>query len=239
MEFTLRKRRSMRYRIGKHLSHPRHCGISLGWQAITESSCLSSPIVPIFCTTLLRSRGMSIGGLRVTGLSLRTLNVPWFRPQYWQPGIRTLIISYGLTLQIPPLGGVLTSGTETAFRRKDGGTSIWDTFCGNFTRRKRDTLPMTRNSLQSVQIWNIGPAKCVHGHKRTTIYMDHAALQHILGQNKLMSCQWCHLDKLQQQDYEVKYYPSAANVVADALSRIAIPSHQSRPTVALSRPPSL
>jgi len=61
----------------------------------------------------------------------------------------------------------------------------------------------------------------VHGRKRTTIYTDHTARQHILGQNKLTSRQWHHLDKLQQHNYEVKYYPGVANVVADALSHIA------------------
>jgi len=70
----------------------------------------------------------------------------------------------------------------------------------------------------------------VHGRKRTTIYTDHATLQHILGQNKLTSRQWRHLDRLQQHDYEVKYYPGMANVVADALSRIAYT--QSEPTPA-------
>jgi len=43
----------------------------------------------------------------------------------------------------------------------------------------------------------------------------------ILAQNKLTSRQWRHLDRLQQHDYEVKYFPGLANVVADALSQIA------------------
>jgi len=61
----------------------------------------------------------------------------------------------------------------------------------------------------------------IHGQKCTTIYTDHTSLQHILAQNKLTSCQWSHLDRLQQHDYKVKYFPGVANVVADALSWIA------------------
>ena len=61
----------------------------------------------------------------------------------------------------------------------------------------------------------------VHGRRHTTIYTDHAALQHILGKNKLLSRQWRHSDKPQQHDYNIKYFPGATNTVADALSRIA------------------
>ena len=46
-------------------------------------------------------------------------------------------------------------------------------------------------------------------------------MQHILGENKLTSRQWHHLDRLQQHNYEVKYFSGAANVVVDALSLIA------------------
>ena len=88
---------------------------------------------------------------------------------------------------------------------------------GYFYRKPHGILPMTASSSLLVPT-----SRCyVHGRRHTTIYTDHAALQHILGQNKLTSRQWRHFDKLQQHDYDVKYFPGAANVVAGALSRIA------------------
>jgi len=69
---------------------------------------------------------------------------------------------------------------------------------------------------------NLEQSTCyIYSRKRTTIYTDHASLQHIPAPNKLTSRQWRHLDRLQLHDYEVKYFPGAANVVADTLSRIA------------------
>jgi hypothetical protein len=59
----------------------------------------------------------------------------------------------------------------------------------------------------------------VYGKLRMTIYTDHPALQHVLPQKKLSSRQWRYLDLLQLHDYEIKYFPGAAKVVADALSR--------------------
>jgi len=57
----------------------------------------------------------------------------------------------------------------------------------------------------------------------TSVYTDHASLQHILNQQKLASHQWRHRDKIQQIDCSIEYFPGAANLVVDALSRIHHP----------------
>jgi len=58
----------------------------------------------------------------------------------------------------------------------------------------------------------------IHSRHHMTIYTDHATLQHILSQNKLSSHQWHHRDKLQQYNYDIKYFPCDSNTVANALS---------------------
>jgi transposase InsO family protein len=80
-------------------------------------------------------------------------------------------------------------------------------------------------------------APYIHGRKHTTIYTDHFSLQHILGQRKLSGRQWRHLSKLQEHLYTINYYPGAANVGADALSRRNHPE-QKMPTPAAAVPDS-
>ncbi|GJX09146.1 putative nucleotidyltransferase, ribonuclease H [Tanacetum coccineum] len=55
--------------------------------------------------------------------------------------------------------------------------------------------------------------------KKSVIYTDHKSLQHIFSQKELnmRQCRWIEL--FSDYDYEIRYHPSKANVVADALSR--------------------
>ncbi|GJX91602.1 putative reverse transcriptase domain-containing protein [Tanacetum coccineum] len=54
---------------------------------------------------------------------------------------------------------------------------------------------------------------------KCTVFTDHKSLQHILDQKELniRQCHW--LELLADYDYEIRYHPGKANVVADALSQ--------------------
>ncbi|GJS46482.1 putative reverse transcriptase domain-containing protein [Tanacetum coccineum] len=53
---------------------------------------------------------------------------------------------------------------------------------------------------------------------KCVVFTDHKSLQHILGQKELNMRQRRWLELLSDYDYEIRYHPGKANVVADALS---------------------
>ncbi|GJZ09129.1 putative reverse transcriptase domain-containing protein [Tanacetum coccineum] len=54
---------------------------------------------------------------------------------------------------------------------------------------------------------------------KCTVFTDHKILQHILDQKELNMRQRRWLELLSDYDYEIRYHPKKANLVADALSR--------------------
>nr|GEW75759.1 putative reverse transcriptase domain-containing protein [Tanacetum cinerariifolium] len=66
----------------------------------------------------------------------------------------------------------------------------------------------------ALKIWRhyLYGTKCV-------VFTDHKSLQHILDQKELNMRQRRWLELLSDYDYEIRYHPGKANVVADALSR--------------------
>ncbi|GJZ30354.1 putative reverse transcriptase domain-containing protein [Tanacetum coccineum] len=54
---------------------------------------------------------------------------------------------------------------------------------------------------------------------KCTVFTDHKSLQHILDQKELNMRQRRWLELLSDYDYQIRYHPEKANVVADALSR--------------------
>ncbi|GJT37866.1 putative reverse transcriptase domain-containing protein [Tanacetum coccineum] len=68
--------------------------------------------------------------------------------------------------------------------------------------------------MQREKIWRhyLYGTKC-------TVFTDHKSLQHILDQKELNMRQRRWLELLSDYDYDIRYHPRKANVVADALSR--------------------
>ena len=66
----------------------------------------------------------------------------------------------------------------------------------------------------TLKIWR----HCLYGTK-CTLYTDHKSLQYVLDQKMLITRQRRWVELLSDYDFDIRYHPGKANVVADALSR--------------------
>lgn len=69
-------------------------------------------------------------------------------------------------------------------------------------------------AMFALKIW----IHCLYGTK-CTIYNDHKSLQHILDEEMLNMRHWRLVDLFSAYNWEIRYHPGKANVVADVLSR--------------------
>nr|GFB47737.1 putative reverse transcriptase domain-containing protein [Tanacetum cinerariifolium] len=83
-----------------------------------------------------------------------------------------------------------------------------------FEQRVGSCVDAKREVLFALKIWRhyLYGTKC-------RVFSDHKSLQHILNQKELNMRQRRWLELLSDYDYEIRYYPGKANVVANALSR--------------------
>ena len=112
----------------------------------------------------------------------------------------------GATLcQIQPWKGRPTERTVSFFSRKLSSAET------RYPTYDREMLAI----CEALEQW-----KCyIDPQRRTTIFTDHASVQHILTQSRLSSRQMRYLESMQHYDYNIRYFPGAKNVVQDALSR--------------------
>ncbi|GJS00892.1 reverse transcriptase domain-containing protein [Tanacetum coccineum] len=73
--------------------------------------------------------------------------------------------------------------------------------------------------LVRLKLLRIGKPLELRLRKKSVIYTDHKSLQHIFSQKELNMRQRRWIELFSDYDYEIRYHPSKANVVADALSR--------------------
>nr|GEY96957.1 putative reverse transcriptase domain-containing protein [Tanacetum cinerariifolium] len=80
--------------------------------------------------------------------------------------------------------------------------------------------PMTKLTQKKVKFeWSDKQEAAFQPLKQKLLFTDHKSLQHILDQKELNMRQRRWLEFLSDYDYEIRYHPGKANVVADALSR--------------------